>query len=729
MDLPAFAASLLPSAEQLLTEWFPAGQWAGQEFQIGNIRGEPGRSLSVNSLTGAWADFAEPDQRGLDLLSLYAAKHGLRQSEAAKQLGWSNGGGQAITAPVKRLQATPDEIPDDAPDLPGTVPQAIYRYGRTFLVARYEPGADGKAKDFKQWTWRGGKWSGKGYPAPRPLFGVELLVSGLHVSSRRVLLVEGEKACLAARELFGRAYSVLTWAGGAGAVGTVDWKPLYGLDVDIWPDADVPGNKAAAAIVERLLPHIGTAQLRVLDQEGQPDGWDIADAIADGWDLKRIAAHIKRDNGTHIKRFDGKALQVGRPHDGKAPIEGGEPLRSGFTWHQELALARNAGLAPYETEDNAVLILAGHPQFAGRFWLDEFANRLMYGDKPFDRIAAIAALIFIQQQLYMRKLPLQSLERAAQHVGFMNRRHPVREWLSGLKWDGVDRLNTLMADAFGTDQDDYHASVGRCWLVSMIARVMQPGCQADYMPVFEGKQGTFKSSAMRIIGGQWFVESHSDPIHDRKEFLQGLQGHWLIEIPEMHTIAGRGNGIEKIKGIITNRIDSYRVPYGVTVEPFPRQCIFAGTTNHDQWNPDSTGGRRFWPITCAGIELDYLSANRDQLFAEAVTVYERTHNWYDVPMEDAQREQDARRESDVWEEYVLPYAERVGEVSVSECLMHCLEIPKGQAKQNDQNRIGRILRANGYLRVNANIGGRRQWIYRKSKALARSLGLPLDDEF
>jgi putative DNA primase/helicase len=303
----------------------------------------------------------------------------------------------------------------------------------------------------------------------------------------------------------------------------------------------------------------------------------------------------------------------------------------------------------------------------------------------------------------------------------------VRAWLEGLKWDGVPRLASVMADGFGTGQNEYTAAVGRCWFGSMVARVMQPGCKADYMPVFEGRQGIRKSSAMRVIGGQWFMESNEDPIHNRKDFLQSLQGRWLVEIPEMHAIAGRGSGIEKIKSIISTQTDWFRVPYGRGVQEYPRQCIFAGTTNQDQWNPDPTGGRRFWPIACGAIELGYLGDQREQLFAEAVAVYKQTGDWWTVPVELALAEQDARRERDAWEDLILPWlsSRPQSDITVAQVLTDVIGIEPGHWKQPEQNRVARALRANGWYRHRLNTGDR-PWVYRNSR---RNEPVQLSEEF
>lgn len=706
MDISQFAASLLPQAESLLRDWYPAGKQVGSEYKLGSLSGDEGESLSINTHTGLWADFAT-GQGGKDLLALYAARENMGQGEAAKALGWINGTGHALV--VKSAPVPPEKPPADAPVPDGNLYAYRNAAGELLFYIQRTEATETERKSFRPLTWRGHKWQAKGYPAPRPLFGLELLRP-----DKRVLLVEGEKACLAARQLL-PGYTCMTWAGGAAAVKTADWEPLYGHDVDFWPDADEAGSKAMALIASLLLPKAGTATLRILRQDGQPDGWDLADALTEGWNIERLTEHVKRPNGIHVL-----GLQVGKPRGDAPPIEAEK--RSLHVVRAELGITTDTNGRPYQTEANALSILSNHTEFAGKIWLNEFSQQLMFDAKPLDKVRAIQILLWMQQKMEFHKLPLLAIERAALVIGSANLHHPVRDWLNGLIWDGISRLGDLMADGFGATRNDYSIAVGRCWLISMVARIYDPGCQADYMPVFEGAQGIYKSSAMRELGGEWFLDSDEDPIHNRKDFLQSLQGHWLIEIPEMHAIAGRGNGIEKIKGIITRRIDTYREPYGHKTMPYPRQCIFCGTTNQEQWNPDPTGGRRFWPIKCGHIELDYLREQREQLFAEAVTAYKTGNTWYDVPKEAAQAEQDARRERDAWEDLILSYASRQLEtaLTIPQILQSCLDIKPGDWTQQDQNRIARALRANGYMRVNATINNQRQWIYRRSIHIAKS---------
>jgi putative DNA primase/helicase len=659
-------------------------------------------------------------------------REGLPMGEAARTLGWVNGAGHTVVAaPSKPAPVPPEKPPADAPEIPGTV----YDYRDTdgsllFKIQRIEASTDDAGepvrKSFRPYTWRNGRWSAKGWPAPRPLFGLELLTPG-----KRVLLVEGEKACLAARQLL-PSHVCMTWAGGAAATKQTDWSALVGYDVDLWPDADAPGAAAMAQIAGLLLPHVGESQLRLLKQDGQPDGWDLADALAEGWDTARVIEHVKRPGGVHT--FG--TLQVGKPHDGgKPPIDVGDDKSSSiYTQYEALGLSRNSGGIVYANEANALKVLAGHAQFKGKLWINEFSARMMIdtadGARVFDKRDAIQALVYMQDVLGIHKMALSAVERAAVMAGYLDTRHPLKTWLSELTWDGVPRMATMMSDAFGMGQDDYTAAIGRCWLVSMIARIFDPGCKADCMPVLMGGQGEFKSTSLSVLAGEYFLESHYDPIRKREDFLGSLQGCWLIEIPEMHKIGGNHDNTDEIKGILSCSTDSFREPYGTHVRVYPRQCIFSGTTNREQWNPDPTGGRRFWPGWVRGISLDYLREQREQLFAEALYAWRGGVLWYDPPLELATAAQESVRITDEWETLILDYVHRCGKqngVSVSELLQSCLDIKPIDWSRPAQNRVGAALRATGYMRKQLRVNGKQEWLYVYSQHVAKAQAATMDD--
>ena len=137
----------------------------------------------------------------------------------------------------------------------------------------------------------------------------------------------------------------------------------------------------------------------------------------------------------------------------------------------------------------------------------------------------------------------------------------------------------------------------------MVARVEQPGCQADYTLILEGGQGREKSKACRVLASDsWFSDNLPD-LHS-KDASQHLRGKWLIEVAELETMNRADTAL--MKKYVTRREEIYRPPYGRVEAHEPRQCIFIGTTNEDSYLKDVTGGRRFWPVICGGVDIERL---------------------------------------------------------------------------------------------------------------------------
>lgn len=275
IDFPALAEKLLADAPALLRQWLPAGKQSGREYKCGSVRGEGGESLSVNIDKGIWKDFSSGDG-GADLISLYAAIHGIKQSEAAKSLG----NGHDYTAEDSYT------IGHECHPLPRHKhgkPVAVYEYINTSgqllgYVCRFEP--LNEKKQFSPLTcWRNAdgalKWKWKKWPTASPLYHADRLAADL---AAKVLIVEGEKTADAAQLLL-PDWIITTWPGGAGAVKQADWSALLTRYCWCWPDNDDEGRKAADAL-KKILPDLHIVALR----DDLPQAWDLGDAEA-GFDV------------------------------------------------------------------------------------------------------------------------------------------------------------------------------------------------------------------------------------------------------------------------------------------------------------------------------------------------------------------------------------------------------------------------------------------------------------
>jgi predicted P-loop ATPase len=196
--------------------------------------------------------------------------------------------------------------------------------------------------------------------------------------------------------------------------------------------------------------------------------------------------------------------------------------------------------------------------------------------------------------------------------------HPVREYLAGLAWDGVPRLDSLLVRYAGAQDSEYIRAIGAKTLLAAVRRVRKPGIKFDYVVVLEGPQGSLKSSFVRELVPK--VEWYSDPAlgnADSKDAALLLQGSWIIELGEMSVLSK--SDIEALKAFVSRGVDRLRRPYERLPISLPRQCIFIGTTNQSEYLMDQTGNRRFWPVRIGAIDIEQLVADREQLWAEAAS--------------------------------------------------------------------------------------------------------------
>ncbi len=363
-------------------------------------------------------------------------------------------------------------------------------------------------------------------------------------------------------------------------------------------------------------------------------------------------------------------------------------------------LSKNDKGAPYANHANVVFVLQHAEAYsAGRFWYDEFLDRIFVANSP-TRLWRddddTRVTVDLQENFGMISVHSHVTAAAVQYVARQRTRHVVRDWLLSLAWDGIPRIATAFEDYWGAASDDYTHCASRNFLIGMAARILRPGCKLDTMPVFEGAQGIRKSSALQILGGQWYSTAHESV--SSKDFLQGFRGKWLLEIAELQSFTRAE--VNAVKTMMSSPVDDYRPSYGHHVVSFPRQNVLAGTTNADDWGDDATGLRRFWPIKCGEIRLDLLAAAREQLFAEAVAAVQQGADWWVMPAETATI-QASRQFHDEWTDTVLAYCDRqlwAEGVRIRDVLVHGLKVSEDRIDKRMQMRVGAILKIGGWLR-------------------------------
>jgi len=307
---------------------------------------------------------------------------------------------------------------------------------------------------------------------------------------------------------------------------------------------------------------------------------------------------------------------------------------------------------------------------------------------------------------------------AAQTVARERSYHPIRDYLNGLTWDGAARVSTWLSAYLGADKNPYHNEIGKRWLVSGIARIYKPAIKADCMLILEGQQGSGKSTALKVLGGEWFTDEIGEL--GSKDAAMSIAGRWIIEFGELEEF--KGASLEKLKAFLSRTIDRFRPPYGRSVVDSPRQCIFAGTTNPEEYLHDSTGNRRFWPVKCGSIDVASLMQDRDQLWAEAKAMYLRGEPWW-LETKSLQAlataAQNDRFVVDPWEEQAEIFLQNKRVITVAYLLKRLWKIDLNLATRKDTVRVAAILRRLGWERFQKRKMGRQIRAFRKKTEVVR----------
>ncbi len=398
----------------------------------------------------------------------------------------------------------------------------------------------------------------------------------------------------------------------------------------------------------------------------------------------------------------------------KPPAAGG--------WKDQLARSESGALITHM--QNVELILGNDERWAGVISFNAFSSKIVklraapYGGGTGDwaDIDDMRVMKWLAQT-YNLRVKASSVIEAVSIVAHDHTFHPVREYLNKLEWDRVPRLEQWLTDVMGVVPSDYVRKVGKRWMISAVARVMNPGCKADSVLILEGAQGAGKSTAMSVLGGEWFMDTPFT-LGDKDAF-QAIRGKWIIELGELDSF----NKAEstKAKQFFSASTDTYRESYGRRTNDVARQCVFVGTTNQEEYLKDATGNRRYWPVACTRVELDLLARIRDQLWAEAMFCFKSGDIWW-VNRDEASmftEAQDERFVVDEWEGPILTWLEnsQIGATtSGGELLGTALNIDPSHWGKPEQMRVGAIMHRFGWKRTRLSTpskSGQRHWVYKK----------------
>jgi predicted P-loop ATPase len=759
-DFDRVSDKALLSIEGLLFEWFPNGVKDGHEFCIGSLSGEAGKSLRVR-LTGAkagfWSDFSMDGEAGRDLISLYAAKERISQGKAcadiADQLGIALSDSRPLAAnsdssrakPTRAQKSAPAQagqgvemptepkrktewvpilpVPEDAIEHPAAHikrgrPEMTWQYRDQLrrllgVIYRFKTSDGGKevlpcvyaehSKTGKrEWRWMQ-------FPEPRPLY-----LPGALRPDFPVLVVEGEKCADVAHQLLLDAWDVVSWPGGGKAPKKVDWSPLAGRRVILWPDADAkrykeghpfagelksrveqPGEMTMATIAEVLVelgcdvhivdvpgPDEEHGGLQV-DEDGH-DGWDIADLVAAGgtreivdeW-LQRLRVNAQDDvpaehEPEHLNSDEVPAHVLEPIDDGEIP-DNVVPLRPGA---KSISTPRKAG--------------------AGGLTRRQIRDKMIAGATP-GSVRGCRENVYVAMKFDPLLKDLVALDQFA--MTQVKRKDPPWPSEPGEWTEGDDfHLGIYLAEHYGlviAAVGDIEKAVAQSARENGFNPVLDmfEECAANWdrqervATAFSTYWSAPDSEYMQLVSTMFFVGMAKRAYfpgvkHDYAPVFEGgqgegkstslsiLGGQWFADTPFkmgdkdgflaiqgvlLYEIAEleqfNRSEVTAVKAFMSSQVDRYREPYGRRMRNQQRRTVFAATTNEGQYFKDPTGNRRFWPVSSGRIDLEGLRRDRDQLLGEAVHLMRAGVKWFPTRDQQVKLITPQQSERDIWDEW------------------------------------------------------------------------------
>lgn len=409
------------------------------------------------------------------------------------------------------------------------------------------------------------------------------------------------------------------------------------------------------------------------------------------------------------QEFQQNAASAGFTSENTTTFAADEPVIRKVQWADTDKNAR-----PLPTCTNARLAIEGlgvtcrHDTFADRLYVGGHAIQQWAGELSDNAVLVLRRLIREAFRFDPGEKPTRD---GAVQACLANQFNPVVDYLAALQWDGRARIGRWVVDYLGCS-DNLECEFGRLMLIAAVRRARQPGTKFDQIIVMEGAEGTGKSTALRILGGEHFSDQRVLGMREREQ-QEASAGVWIHEIAELAGM--RRAEVEHVKAFASRQEDRARPSYGRFRVDRPRQTVFAATTNATAYLKSDTGDRRFWPLATTRIDLDGLRRDRDQLWAEAAVCEARGDSialdprFYGL----AAQRQAERQELDPWTEDIAKYVNGHEDTSIADVLSLGLRIEIGHCGQVEMSRAARVLRNMGFLRYQSRDGNARMWRYRR----------------
>jgi len=409
-------------------------------------------------------------------------------------------------------------------------------------------------------------------------------------------------------------------------------------------DADCdPGTPAASLPSYKAMSEFASRDKRVKVQI-------VSDRLAEAgvdFDVETVGADLEKVEAKQRASFEAYKEERRAREAELAPVfdELSGKNEEAASWQAKLKVTEKGGIA--SCIENVVVILNGDPALSGCVGYNEMTHNIVATRSiPWRKVSGEsqwtdtddADLRYYLERVYGLS-GKDKIFDGLNVVAMARKFHPVRDYLDGCVWDGVPRLERFLVDYLGADDTPYTRAVTRKALIAAVARIYRPGVKFDYMLTLRGRQGLGKSALIAKLGGPWFSDSFTTM--QGKDAYEQVQGVWLMEIGELASM--KKAEVEQIKLYLSKQVDRFRPAYGRRIQEFPRQCIFIGTTNEEQFLRAPTGNRRFWvvdtPHTPPRDMWEELTPDIvAQVWGEAVALYRKGEPLFlSAELEDAAR--------------------------------------------------------------------------------------------
>jgi len=306
-----------------------------------------------------------------------------------------------------------------------------------------------------------------------------------------------------------------------------------------------------------------------------------------------------------------------------------------------------------------------------------------------------------------QKVSSSLVHETLRYVAYQHRHDPLTAMLDALPtWDRTPRLDSWLATWAGATDTPYTRLAGRRWLLGAMARAYRPGVKADLVLILHGFQGLGKSRLLADLAGPFFNDASFNFENEQKAGM-ALRDTWIHEWSELDSMSKATH--TRLKSFVSECHNRFRPPYGREMVVEPRRCVFAGSSNKDDFLTDTTGNRRFLPVAVTEYRRDAFLNAREQLLAEAREAHlngER-HHLNTAEEATAREPRDLVSMEDVWSPRIGKWLASQTEISIEDALAHVGIMPD-RMDRKQQFRMADILRREGWAQIGRR-DGHRTW--------------------